>query len=328
MKPLLVSSGEPAGIGPDICLELAATQWPVVVLGDKQVLQVRSKQLNRDISFVDYAPGQPLIHNGKTLTVLNVPCEVAVKAGVLDPRNSQAVMTMLDLAVTRCLKGEFTALVTAPVHKAVINQANIPFTGHTEFLAERCHAEQVIMMLASKKMKVALLTTHLPLRQVPDAITIPSVISTVSELHRSFQTYFNIARPRIAVAGLNPHAGEGGYLGREEIDVLIPAIHILQQQNINVAGPYPADTLFTPHQLAQYDVALAMYHDQGLPVIKYADFSLAVNVTLGLPMIRTSVDHGTALELAGTGKADSSSLFSAVDMALAMVVALGKKHDH
>lgn len=325
MKPLLVSSGEPAGIGPDLCLTLAACELPLVVLGDKNLLAQRAKELNKDLNFIDYQANNPVSLEPNHLTILSISCKAPVITGKLNPLNAPYVIDMLTLAIDKCLHEEFSALITAPIHKAVINQAGIPFTGHTEFLAKQCKVETVVMMLACDVMKVALVTTHLPLREVPDAITASLICQVIEQLHASLQREFAIANPTIYVAGLNPHAGESGYLGREEIEIINPALALLKKKGINVQGALPADTLFTPQNLKQADAFVAMYHDQGLAVLKYAGFGSAVNVTLGLPIIRTSVDHGTALELAGTGLADSNSLFAAVDMAYTMVKARGSK---
>lgn len=319
IKPLLITSGEPAGIGPDVCLEAAFWEWPVVVMACPDLLYRRARLLNKDITLCEYQPDFPRLSPKGHLQVIPLPLGTPTIAGVLNPENAPYVMTMLHEAVRRCCEGEFSALVTAPVHKAVINQAGIAFTGHTEFFAHQCGIPQVVMMLASDAMKVALVTTHLALKDVSAAVTSEKIFQVVQQLDSGLKRDFGIKTPRIAVAGLNPHAGEGGYLGREEIDTIIPAIKILQQQSIHIAGPFSADTLFMPALLADYDVVLSMYHDQGLPVIKYASFGHAVNVTLGLPIIRTSVDHGTALHLAGTGHADSGSLFAAVYMAFQMV---------
>ncbi|CDZ76529.1 4-hydroxythreonine-4-phosphate dehydrogenase [Legionella massiliensis] len=325
MKPLLVSSGEPAGLGPDLCLSLAAHEFPLVILADKELLAQRAKELNQPLTLIDYQPGSPIISAANHLTVLSIPCKAKVITGQLDPLNAGYVIEMLSLATDKCLAGEFSALITAPVNKAVINQAGVTFTGHTEFLAERCKAATVVMMLACETMRVALVTTHLPLRDVADAINPTLICSVIEQLHDSLQQDFAIANPSIYVAGLNPHAGEGGYLGREEIELITPALELLKKKGLDIHGPLPADTLFTPHYLNQADAFVAMYHDQGLPVLKYAGFGAAVNVTLGLPIIRTSVDHGTALELAGSGKADASSLIAAVKMAKEMVEARRQK---
>ncbi len=319
VKPLLVSSGEPAGIGPDLCLDLINKNLPIVVLGDKRILMARAQQLRLPIVFDDYHVNTPVNMAHNHLTVWSVPCPQPVTAGILNPLNASYVVKMLELATDRCLQKEFSALVTAPVHKANINQAGYAFSGHTEFLADRCKVENVVMMLACSAMNVALVTTHLPLKRVADAITPSLLTDVICILNKALQQDFGIKKPKIFVAGLNPHAGEMGYLGQEEIEVIHPVIAHLQQQGIDVHGPFPADTMFTEKNAKQCDVFLAMYHDQGLAVLKYAGFGMAVNVTLGLPIIRTSVDHGTALELAGKGIAESSSLLAAVEMAHAMV---------
>ncbi len=250
--------------------------------------------------------------------MLPVPLGAAVTAGRLDPRNAAYVLETLRLAATRVLAGAADALVTAPVQKSVINDAGIPFSGHTEFLAELCGAPTPVMMLAAGTLRVALATTHLPLREVPAAITRDGLEAVLRLLHRDLRRCFGIAAPRILVCGLNPHAGEGGPLGREELEVIAPALAALRAEGMRLEGPLPADTLFTPRQLDQADAVLAMYHDQGLPVLKHAGFGEAVNVTLGLPIIRTSVDHGTALDLAGSGRAESGSLRAALDLAIAL----------
>ncbi|MFA5960586.1 MAG: 4-hydroxythreonine-4-phosphate dehydrogenase PdxA [Tatlockia sp.] len=324
MKPLLVTSGEPAGIGPELCLSLAALPYPIVVLGDKQVLATRAALLKQQITLQDYQAGIPVNPSVNTLTVLSLPCKETPKAGVLNTANASYVIEMLQQGADKCLQGEFSALVTAPVNKAIINEAGIPFTGHTEFFLEQAKVETVVMMLACDAMKVALVTTHLPLRNVADAITAPRIEQIIETLHRALQQDFGIVAPKIYVAGLNPHAGEGGYLGTEEIDSISPALNHLKTKGIDVLGPFPADTLFTPHYLQKADAFVAMYHDQGLPVLKYAGFGRAVNITLGLPYIRTSVDHGTALELAGTGQADAGSLLAAVEMAASMAKSRAK----
>ena len=319
MKPILITSGEPAGIGPDLCLRLAAYNYPLVILGDKMLLEARAKQLGYAIHFEDYQENILPVHAPNHLTVLSIPCVKPPVAGKLDPSNSPYVINMLTIAAERCLSGEFSALVTAPVHKAVINQAGIAFTGHTEFLASHCQAGTVVMMLLCDEMKMALVTTHLPLREVADEITADLLTDVITILDAGLRRDFAIANPLIYVAGLNPHAGESGYLGYEEIEVITPVLSVLKSKGIHVKGPFPADTLFTPRNAKQCDAFVAMYHDQGLPVLKYAGFGHATNVTLGLPIIRTSVDHGTALELAGTGLAESGSLLAAVDTAITMV---------
>jgi 4-hydroxythreonine-4-phosphate dehydrogenase len=314
--PLIITSGEPAGIGPDLCLQLAQEARPLVVIADKTLLQQRSVQLGIEVEFHAYSPPAPLA-NGK-LSVLHVPLARAVTAGQLDSANAPYVLEMLRRAAQGCQSGEFSAMVTAPVHKGVINDAGVPFTGHTEFLAEQTHTPLVVMMLAGGGMRVALATTHLPLRAVADAIT-PGLLEDILRiLHRDLQRRFGIARPRILVAGLNPHAGEGGHLGREEIEVMIPVLDKLRAEGMSVSEPLPADTLFAAHRLRECDAVLAMYHDQGLPVLKHASFGEGVNITLGMPIIRTSVDHGTALVLAGTGKANVGSLLEAIKVAVEM----------
>lgn len=328
MKPLLVTSGEPAGIGPDLCLELAHLEWPVVVLADKALLLERSALLGRQIHIHDYNPNEPVLPKPGSLTVLSIPCPSPVLPGQLNLKNASYVIEMLCMATDKCLNAEFSALVTAPVHKAIINQAGMEFTGHTEFLAKRCGVNQVVMMLACKSMKVALVTTHLPLRKVADAITRETMTEVISILNKELQRDFGIASPKIWVAGLNPHAGESGHLGNEEIEVITPALNVLKAQGIDVKGPFPADTLFTQQNQTKCDVFVAMYHDQGLPIIKYIGFGEAVNITLGLPIIRTSVDHGTALDLAGKGIAQSSSLRVALETAAKMVEKRGTYNAH
>ncbi|MBI3903886.1 MAG: 4-hydroxythreonine-4-phosphate dehydrogenase PdxA [Nitrosomonadales bacterium] len=317
---LAITSGEPAGIGPDLCLQLAQREHEqiLVVLADKTLLQQRTAQLGIAVQLHDYDPHQISPLPPGHLRVLHMPLTQSVQAGKLNPVNSRYVLELLSRAVHGCQTGEFGGMVTAPVHKGVINNAGIPFTGHTEFLAEQTHTRQVVMMLAGGGMRVALATTHLALRMVPDAITPVLLENVLRIIQQDLQRRFGIARPRILVAGLNPHAGEDGYLGCEEIEVMIPVLDKLRVEGFDVSAPLPADTLFTPQRLAQCDCVLAMYHDQGLPVLKHASFGRGVNVTLGLPIIRTSVDHGTALELAGTGKAEVGSLLEAIQMAADM----------
>ena len=329
-NPLAITAGEPAGIGPELCVQLAASSpdIPFVVIADKDLLLQRAAQLGVDLHVQDYVEGQGKREGEKhsslspspfplppSLTVIHVPLAVPSRPGVLNAANSEYVLATLRRAVQGCLAGEFSAVVTAPVHKGIINDAGIPFTGHTEFLAEQTGTKAVVMMLVGGGMRVALATIHLPLKDVPAALTAPLLESVLRIMQRDMQRRFGIAQPRILVAGLNPHAGEGGYLGREEIEVMIPVLDRLRAEGLDVSAPLPADTLFTPHMLAQSDCVLAMYHDQGLPVLKHASFGQGVNVTLGLPIIRTSVDHGTALDLAGTGKADSGSLLEAIRLA-------------
>ncbi|MCL9685164.1 4-hydroxythreonine-4-phosphate dehydrogenase PdxA [Legionella maioricensis] len=320
MTPLLISSGEPAGIGPDLCLALAGCDWPVVILGDPVLLENRARELNKDLQFIVYQSGKTLKLQPGYLTVLPISCPAPVISGQLNPQNASYVLELLTQGAALCAQGEFSALITAPVHKANINAAGIPFTGHTEFFAHYFAVETVVMMLACEQMKVALVTTHLPLRLVPDAISTSLIIKVITQLHQSLINQFGVVRPRIKVAGLNPHAGESGYLGREEIEVITPALTILKSQGMDIDGPLPADTMFTQEHLRSCDAYVAMYHDQGLPVLKYAGFNQAVNVTLGLPIIRTSVDHGTALDLAGKNIADPGSMLAAVRMAMNMVL--------
>jgi 4-hydroxythreonine-4-phosphate dehydrogenase len=308
---IAVSSGEPAGIGPDICLRLAQRIWParLVILGDRQLVEERAKVLGLD-------PG--------ALEILHVALDAPCIAGQLDPRNARYVLRLLDIALAGCCSGEYAAMVTAPVHKAVINDAGIAFSGHTEYLAERTATPRVVMMLAGAGLRVALATTHLPLKDVPAAITRTDLEATLRILHGDMRSKFGIARPRILVAGLNPHAGEGGHMGREEIEVIAPVLDRLRAEGMDLIGPLPADTLFTRKVLAGSDAQLAMYHDQGLAVLKYAAFDEGINVTLGLPIIRTSVDHGTALDLAGSGQASPTSLFAAIDAAIDMAQRRGE----
>lgn len=294
---IAVTSGEPAGIGPELCVKLAREALParIVAIGDRSLFNAVE---------VEHIP-------------LRRPCV----PGKPDPANARYVLALLDRAVRGCLEGEFAAMVTAPVQKSTINDAGIAFTGHTEYLAERAHAEHVVMMLVGGGLRVALATTHLALSEVPKAINKNSLLNTLRVIDRDLRTRFRIARPRILVAGLNPHGGESGHLGREELDVIAPAIAAALAAGIDASGPIPADTLFVPDRLAKADCALAMFHDQGLPVLKYASFGRGVNVTLGLPFVRTSVDHGTALELAGSGRADAGSLIEAVKLAIELASA-------
>ena len=317
IKPLVITAGEPAGIGPDLCVKLAANpDLPALVIAaDKTLLRQRATQLGLTLKLHEYIPGQPVVPRSDTLTVFHVPLVSAVDTGVLDVTNSSYVLATLQRAVQGCLNEEFSGMVTAPVHKGIINDAGIPFTGQPECLAERTDTPLVVMMLVGGGMRVALATTHLPLREVADAITAPLLENILNILQDDLRHRFGIAAPRIMVAGLNPHAGEGGYLGREEIEVMIPVLDRLRASGMNVSAPMPADTLFTPSNLAGCDAVLSMYHDQGLPVLKHASFGQGVNVTLGLPLIRTSVDHGTALDLAGTGKAHVDSLLKAIQLA-------------
>jgi len=323
MIRLAITVGEPAGIGPDICLELARDCSPDVGLtfiGDARHLSARAAALGLTVDIQPLDPDQARVaHAPGTLHVWHVNLPSQPSPGRPDPANALALLEGLDHAVAGCLDGRFDAMVTAPLDKGVICDAGIPFSGHTEYLAARTGTAQVVMLLVAGTLRVALATTHLPLRQVPDALTRDGLSGTLRILDRDLRSRFGISRPRIAVCGLNPHAGERGHLGREEIDVIAPAIATARAQGLDLAGPLPADTLFTPAHLAPFDAVLAMYHDQGLPVLKYAGFGQAVNVTLGLPIIRTSVDHGTAYDLAGSGKADAGSLRAAVALAAELV---------
>ncbi|OIQ83272.1 4-hydroxythreonine-4-phosphate dehydrogenase 1 [mine drainage metagenome] len=315
---IAVTSGEPAGIGPELCLALAARRFPrrVVVLCDRGLLDSRARALGLEIPLRDYQVDAPAAPGA--LELLHVPLAAPAHAGRLDAANARYVLALLDRALAGCSAGEFAALVTAPVHKGIINEAGIPFTGHTEYLAERTGTRRVVMMLAGAGLRVALATTHLALKDVPAAITREELATTIRILHRDLVAKFGIARPRILVAGLNPHAGEGGHMGREEIEVISPVLDALRSEGLDLVGPLPADTLFTRRVLAGSDAQLAMYHDQGLAVLKFAAFDEGVNITLGLPIVRTSVDHGTALDLAGTGRADPHSLFAAIEAAISL----------
>jgi len=316
---LAVSSGEPAGIGPELCAQLATREWPIrpVVLGDIDLIASRLGNLAPVVTVREYRPEQPA--EVGVLDVEHVSLAADAKPGQLEKRNAAYVLNLLDQATDGCREGRFAAMVTAPVHKAVINEAGIVFSGHTEYLAERTGTDRVVMMLVGGGLRVALVTTHLPLSAVPEAITQPVLERTLRIVAADLQRRFGLMRPHILVAGLNPHAGEGGHMGREEIDVISPVLDRLRAEGMHLSGPLPADTLFVPHTLEGADAQLVMYHDQGLPVLKHASFGGGVNVTLGLPIIRTSVDHGTALDLAGTGRAEPGSLFAAVELATQMV---------
>ena len=323
---LAITSGEPAGVGPELCLRLAERAFParLVVLADRELLAERAQVVGFKGRLVDYAPERPAAAG--ELEVLNVPLAKPARPGLLDPANGRAVLAMLDRALAGCRSGEFAAMVTAPLHKGVINDAGVPFTGHTEYLAEHTATPKVVMMLVGGspfELRVALVTTHLPLSAVPAAITRHEVETTLRIVHADLQKKWGIAVPRILVAGLNPHAGEGGYLGREEIEVITPVLDQLRGEGFDLVGPLPADTLFTARCLEGSHAQVAMYHDQGLAVLKHASFGAGVNVTLGLPIIRTSVDHGTALDLAGSGRADPGSLFEAVELAIEMAQRAG-----
>ena len=316
---IAVTSGEPAGIGPDVCLALARKKFAarIVVLGDREMLESRARQLGLRVRLRDRDAGMA----SDSIACLHIPLAHACRAGTLDSRNAPYVISLLDRAIAGCKAGEFAALTTAPVHKGVINDGGIPFIGHTEYLAARTGAAQAVMMLTGGGLRVALATTHLALKDVPRALTREGLERTIRVLHAELIRRLGIPTPRILVAGLNPHSGEGGYFGTEEIEVIGPVLEKLRAEGLRLAGPVPADTLFVPDRLAGADCVLAMYHDQGLPVLKYASFGRGINVTLGLPMIRTSVDHGTAIELAGTGRAEPDSLIEAVEAAIEMAQA-------
>ena len=311
---LALTAGEPAGIGPELCLQLAlkARTAGVVVVASRPLLEARARQMNLAVELRPWQPGDVPEMEAGLLSVLHVDGCANHQPGTLDTGSSAYVLRTLEVAANGCLSGDFDGMVTAPVHKGVINDAGIAFSGHTEFLQELCEVERVVMMLATEELRVALVTTHLPLKDVSAAITPARLTQVTRILDRDLKKFFGIARPRILVAGLNPHAGEGGHLGREEIDIIEPTLERLRAEGISLTGPLPADTLFTPHWLDQADAVLAMYHDQGLPVLKFQGFGRAVNITLGLPIVRTSVDHGTALDLAGTGRADAGSLHTAL----------------
>jgi 4-hydroxythreonine-4-phosphate dehydrogenase len=317
-KPCIaITSGEPAGIGPDIIAQIKAHTFDarLVIIGDKELLIQRAKQLGATQQTIDYDPN-PGNTDPDLLEVLHIPLGSPCKAGELNKHNADYVLKTLDRACKGCLSGEFDAMVTAPVQKDIINEAGIPFSGHTEYLANICGVKKPVMLLATDSLRVALATIHMPLRAVPDTITAELIIEISEIVDQDLRSRFGLDNPHIKVCGLNPHAGENGYLGHEEIESIIPAIEILQSKGMNVSGPYPADTVFTPTALADADVVLAMYHDQGLPVLKHAGFHNAINTTLGLPIIRSSVDHGTALDLAGSGKANAGSLIAAINSAI------------
>ncbi len=326
---LLITPGEPAGIGPDLVLQLAMENhqeslkttipfdWAVVA--DANVLRQRAKRLGLPVSLRVSERHLCNRHQPGELKVIPIPAPAPCEAGVLNPANAGYVLECLRRACQACMAQEYDALITGPIHKGVINDAGIPFTGHTEFLATQTNAAQPVMMLAAPRLRVALVTTHVPLRRIADYITAARIEVILHILHEELRTKFGLPHPRIRVCGLNPHAGEGGHLGREEIDIIQPVIERLRAQGWALEGPVPADTAFVPSTLAQTDAVLAMYHDQGLPVLKHLGFGEAVNITLGLPIIRVSVDHGSALELAGTGKAQLGSLRQAIQTAQEMV---------
>ncbi len=301
---IAITSGEPAGIGPELIADIIADQYDaeLVVIGDEALIRQRAEVTGKTLD--------------DALQFHQVDLAKQASPGKLDPANAAYVLKTLDIACLGCLDGQFDAMVTAPIQKDIINRAGIPFSGHTEYLAKLCKAPKPVMMLATEHLRVALATTHLPLREVADAINARELEQIIRILDHDLRRRFGLPRPHIKVCGLNPHAGENGYLGMEEIDIIIPLIEHLQQQGLNISGPWPADTLFTSDGLQDADVVLAMYHDQGLPVLKYSGFNHAINTTLGLPIIRSSVDHGTALSLAASGQARPHSLFAAIESAL------------
>jgi 4-hydroxythreonine-4-phosphate dehydrogenase len=319
---ILLTSGEPAGIGPEICLDVARMEWPalLVAVGDPNLLRQRAALTGSPVEIFDYDAAIHLTHQPGHLPCIAVPLPTRSIPGRLDKTNSAQVVECIRRAARECLTGVFAAMVTAPAHKGIINDAGIAFSGHTELLAELSgHAADVVMMLLAGDLRIALATTHLPLRQVSDAITAEKLENSLRVLHRELKNLFGIKDPRVIVCGLNPHAGEGGYLGGEDDEIIAPVVNRLREEGLALRGPLPADTAFTRQHLDQCDAVMAMYHDQGLPVLKHIGFGQAVNISLGLPLIRTSVDHGTALDLAGTGKASSGSLRAAMSLAIELV---------
>ena len=320
IKRIALTPGEPAGIGPDLCCQLAQTQLncELVVIASPELLAQRAKQLGLSISIDEFYSSDPVKkHVPGTLKVLPIELAKPVKSGELDQQNSHYVVKCISRATQGCLQNKFDALVTGPVQKSIINEAGFAFSGHTEFIAN-ITGGQPVMMLATQGLRVALVTTHLPLQEVSQAITRHRLRTVIRVLHQDLSKHFSLPNPKILVCGLNPHAGEGGHLGREEIEIIEPVLQSLRQHGIDLQGPLPADTLFTPKYLETADAVLAMYHDQGLPVLKHMGFGQAVNITLGLPIIRTSVDHGTALDLAGTGEIESGSMQLAINTAITM----------
>lgn len=321
LNTLAITPGEPAGIGPDLCIQYAqqAHDFQMVLIADPELIRERAEQLKQPVKLIEFNDKITRASGSGILYYRAVSLAEPAVPGLLNVKNADYILNTLDLAVEACLDNTFDALVTGPIHKGIINQSGIPFTGHTEYLAQQTATEKVVMMLACDAMRVALATTHLPLKDVSDAITKDSLRQVISILNQELKDKFSINNPRILICGLNPHAGEDGHLGMEELDVIIPVIKELKAQGFNLRGPLPADTLFNKTYLSQADAVLAMYHDQGLPVLKYQGFGQAVNVTLGLPIIRTSVDHGTALDLAATGKASTGSLHYAINVARQMI---------
>lgn len=317
---IIITTGEPAGIGPDITVKFAQENInaDIVAIGDPNLLQERARALGLPLSLIEFDDAHRQKHDAKSLRIIPVETKVPAIAGHLDTNNVKYVLTLLETACTACLDSNFDAMVTAPVQKSIINDAGVSFSGHTEFLAKLCHQATPVMMLANNVLRVALITTHLPLSKVSDAITKDKLTQVLQIVDNDLRDKFSIDRPRILVCGLNPHAGENGHLGSEENEIIIPIIDTLRSQGMDLTGPQPADTAFTPEMIDSFDVIVAMYHDQGLPVLKSLGFGEIVNITLGLPIVRTSVDHGTALHLAGKGNASCSSLMQAIQYAIDM----------
>ena len=319
---IAITPGEPAGIGPDLVLELTKQDWPVelVLCADPELILSRAKILGKTIELIEYNPSIPAQpQRAGTLTIAPMKMAVPAEPGKLDETNGLYVLDTLQFACEKNMSAEFSAVVTGPVNKGIINKAGVSFSGHTEFFAQQSETADVVMLLATTGLRVALVTTHIPLAYVAKAITEERLSNIIRILHAEMKTKFGIERPKIYVCGLNPHAGEDGHLGREEIEIISPTLMKLRDEGMDLTGPLPADTLFQPKYLDDADVVLAMYHDQGLPVLKSVGFGSSVNITLGLPFIRTSVDHGTAIELAGTGTADAGSMFTAVNQAIEMI---------
>ncbi len=321
MNRLAITPGEPAGIGPDLCIDYAQAvhDFQMIVLADPQMLEERAALLGKPLKLIPYDDNCHSVSGAGMLYYLPVSLPEKAVPGVLNVDNAPYILASLDKAVQGCIDKTFDALVTGPIHKGIINEAGIAFTGHTEYLAKITHTDKVVMMLASDEMKVALATTHLPLKDVARAITRENLRQVLTILNQDLKSKYGLLSPHIMVCGLNPHAGEDGHLGKEEIDIIIPLVEQLKSEGFNLSGPLAADTLFSKQNLAHADAVLAMYHDQGLPVLKYQGFGQAVNVTLGLPIIRTSVDHGTALPLAASGKAHTGSLHYALQVAQNMI---------
>lgn len=321
ISKIAITPGEPGGIGPDLVIKIAQQEWPsqLIVLADRDLITARAEQLGLPIKLVDFEPdSKPQAHQKGQLYIMHHPLEVPAVAGQLNEKNGRYVVETLTTASAGNMEGLFDAIVTGPVHKGIINQAGVPFSGHTEFFANHSNTSDVVMLLATQGLRVALVTTHLPLAYVAKAITPERIEKVATILYQDLQQKFGISNPKVLVCGLNPHAGEGGHLGREEIEIIEPVIQKLNSAGMDFIGPLPADTLFQPKYLDNADAVLAMYHDQGLPVLKYKGFGNAVNITLGLPYIRTSVDHGTAIDLAGTGTANTGSMEVAIGHAIKM----------